>query len=162
MKINARALFTTVLAAGLAAGIYTAKDWPVETRLLPWVVGIPGLLLALIQLTLDLVARGRTEETRATDLIDLPTDRSLPPEVVMRRVSTFYGWFLGLVAGVWLFGFFIAIPVFVFLFLLLRAREKWWSALIYTGATLGFLWLVFEEILRVLWPQGAVLFWLGI
>ena len=162
MKINARALFTTVLAAGLAAGIYTAKDWPVETRLLPWVVGVPGLLLALIQLTLDLVARGRTEETPATDLIDLPTDRSLPPEVVMRRVSAFYGWFLGLVAGVWLFGFFIAVPAFVFLYLLLRAQEKWWSALIYTGATLGFLWLVFEEILRVLWPQGAVLFWLGI
>ena len=162
MKINARALFTTVLAAGLAAGIYTAKDWPVETRLLPWVVGVPGLLLALIQLTLDLVARGRTEETPATDLIDLPTDRSLPPEVVMRRVSAFYGWFLGLVAGVWLFGFFIAVPAFVFLYLLLRAQEKWWSALIYTGATVGFLWLVFEEILRVLWPQGAVLFWLGI
>ena len=123
--------------------------------------GVPGFLLALIQLTLDLVARGRTEETRATDLIDLPTDRSLPPEVVMRRVSAFYGWFLGLVAGVWLFGFFIAVPVFVFLFLLLRAQEKCWSALIYTGATLGFLWLVFEKILRVLWPQGAVLVWLG-
>ena len=112
MKINARALFTTVLAAGLAAGIYTAKDWPVETRLLPWVVGVPGLLLALIQLTLDLVARSRTEETPVTDLIDLPTDRSLPPEVVMRRVSAFYGWFLGLVAGVWLFGFFIRRPCF--------------------------------------------------
>ena len=162
MKLSTQALFTTALAAGLAAAIYTARDWPVETRLLPWVVGVPGFLLALIQLTLDLVARGRTEETRATDLIDLPTDRSLPPEVVMRRVSAFYGWFLGLVAGVWLFGFFIAVPAFVFLYLLLRAQEKWWSALIYTGATLGFLWLVFEEILRVLWPQGAVLVWLGI
>ena len=161
MKLSTQALFTTALAAGLAAAIYTARDWPVETRLLPWVVGVPGFLLALIQLTLDLVARGRTEETRATDLIDLPTDRSLPPEVVMRRVSAFYGWFLGLVAGVWLFGFFIAVPVFVFFYLLFRAQEKWWSALIYTGATLGFLWLVFERILRVLWPQGAVLVWMG-
>ncbi|MDE0032197.1 MAG: tripartite tricarboxylate transporter TctB family protein [Deltaproteobacteria bacterium] len=161
MRIDPRAAFTIALAAGLAAAIYTARDWPVETRMLPWVLGIPGLLLALVQLALDIRARGTTEETAAADLIDLPADRSLPPKVVMRRVSAFYGWFLGLIAGVWLFGFFIAVPVFVFFFLLLRAGEKWWSAAIYTGATLGFLWLVFERILRVLWPQGAVLVWLG-
>ena len=161
MRVNTQALFTAALAAGVAAGIYTAKDWPVETRLLPWVVGTPGLLLALIQLALDLRARGAVEETRAADLIDLPTDRSLSPEVVIRRVSVFYGCFLGLIAGVWLFGFFIAVPVFVFLYLLLRAHEKWWGALIYTAATLGFLWLVFDEILHVLWPQGAVLVWMG-
>ena len=162
MRVDTRALFTTTLAVGLAVAVYTAKDWPVETRMLPWVLGIPGLLLALIQLTLDLRARGRIEETVAADLIDLPADRSLPPDVVMRRASAFYGWFLGLIAGVWLFGFFIAVPVFVFLYLFLRAQEKWWSALIYTAAILAFLWLVFERILRVLWPQGAVLMWLGI
>ena len=161
MRVETRALFTIALAAGLAAAIYTARDWPVETRLLPWVVGIPGLSLALIQLALDFRTRGRAEETVAADLIDLPTDTSLPSEVVMRRVSAFYGWFLGLVSGVWLFGFFIAVPVFVFFYLLIRAREKWWSALIYTGATLAFLWLVFDRILHVLWPQGAVLVWMG-
>lgn len=161
MRVDTRALFTTTLAVGLAVAIYTARDWPVETRLLPWVLGIPGLLLALVQLTLDLRTRGRNEETKAADLIDLPADRSLPPDVVMRRVSAFYGWFLGLIAGVWLFGFFIAVPVFVFLYLFARAQEKWWSALIYTAVILAFLWLVFERILRVLWPQGAVLRWLG-
>ena len=39
MRVNTQVLFTAALAAGLAVGIYTAKDWPVETRLLPWVVG---------------------------------------------------------------------------------------------------------------------------
>jgi len=36
MRIDPRAAFTIALAAGLAAAIYTARDWPVETRMLPW------------------------------------------------------------------------------------------------------------------------------
>ena len=161
MRVETRTLFTAVLATGLAVAIYTARDWPFETRMLPWALGIPGLLMTLIQLLLDLRGAGRDEESVPADLIDLPSDTSLSPEIVARRASTFFGWFLGLIAGVWLFGFFIAVPAFVCLYLLLRAQERWWSALIYTGLTLAFLWLVFDRILRVLWPQGAVLFWLG-
>lgn len=161
MRVEPRTLFTAALAIGLAAAIYTARDWPVETRMLPWALGIPGFLMALIQLLLDLGGQGRTHETAAADLIDLPTDTTLPPDIVTRRASIFFGWFLGLIGGVWLFGFFIAVPLFVCLYLLLRAQEKWWSALLYTGLTLGFLWLVFDRILRVLWPQGAMFVWLG-
>ena len=54
-----------------------------------------------------------------------------------------------LVAGVMVAGFYIATPLFLFLFLTAFARLKVWQALAVAGLALLFIWLVFGRFLHM-------------
>ena len=47
--------------------------------------------------------------------MDLPVDRSVPVSVVAKRAANTFLWILGLFAAVWLVGFVLSVPLFVFL-----------------------------------------------
>ena len=54
-----------------------------------------------------------------------------------------------LVAGVMVAGFYIATPLFLFLFLIVFARLKIWQALAVAAVALLFIWLVFGRFLHM-------------
>jgi len=51
------------------------------------------------------------------------------------------------VAAIFAAGFYVATPLFLFLFLLFFARAKWWQAALGAGLALLFIWLVFGRFL---------------
>jgi hypothetical protein len=124
---------TLVMLAIFGVLVFIASGYPAGARFMPFVVGIPALGLCLLQLLLD--ARERRVQAAAPPV---PADPdALSPRETVRREAVMWGYFLGFVAGVLLFGFWISIPVFVLAFLRHQAKASWATALVMSlGATL--------------------------
>jgi hypothetical protein len=146
-------LFTLCIIIIAAYAVYTARDWPLGTRLFPWFVGIPVLALSLVQIVLELYQAPRVGKGTKVETGDLQVDLNMSTGLVARRTAGYFGWLLGLFFGIWIFGFFISIPLFAFLYLKLQAKEGW---LVSSALTLGvFVFFIglFDQVLHILWPD---------
>ena len=149
-----------------------ASTYPAEARFMPFVVGIPAIALCLLQLALDLYRRrapatdnDRDPLKQAEDQVariagrrvqfDMPSENALftasehDEHVRVHREIIVWSYFLGLIAGILLLGFRIAVPVFLVAFLRYQAGVRWGSALLYGGLGALALYLLFEKVLRV-------------
>lgn len=155
-RLNFASLFTLLFFLIFAFGVFTAREWQIQARLFPWAVGIPALVLCVIQLFSDLFIRRETSGSdEAIGFMDLPVDRSVPLSIVFSRAVNTFGWVIGLFVTIWLIGFVISVPLFVFLYLVLQAREKLWVGFVYSVVMLAFIIGVFHLILSVPWPEGV-------
>jgi len=153
MSFQPRMIFTLGVMVVAAYAVYASRDWSLGTGLFPWFVGIPVLVLAVIQMILDIYQSFRPAKAAHTDTGDLQVDMSMGMGVVARRASVYFGWLFGLFFGIIIFGFFISIPLFTLLYLKYQAKEGW---LLSSGLTLGtFVFFVglFHKILHVHWPK---------
>jgi len=115
------------------------------------------VLLCLVQLCLDLFRIGdSTDGDDLASIMDLPVDRGVPVSVVVHRAANTFGWIGGFFFVIWLVGFIITVPLFVFFNLTIQAREKVWVSLVYTGGMLIFLLGLFHYILHIPWPAGVI------
>jgi TctA family transporter len=155
-KFDFASLFTLLFFVIFAGAVFTARDWQLQARLFPWVVGFPILALCTYQLFKDLFVRTEaSDEAEALGFMDLPVDRSVPVSIVIQRALNIFGWILGLFAMIWLIGFVVSVPLFVLLYLILQAREKTWIAIVYMIGMLAFIIGVFHVILSIPWPEGV-------
>jgi len=149
----------------IAVWVVTAVRFDWDTRLFPWAVGIPALALALRQLVTDWrgsdthVERG--EEARYREVLDIPVDRSIPPQVMMRHTVKTASWIAAFACGIWFLGFLISIPLFVFFYLIYEAQARRFAGLMIAGLTFLFVWGVFEMMMHLAWPEAALLTLLG-
>ncbi len=153
MSFQPRILFTLGVMVVAAYAVFTSRDWTLGTGLFPWFVGIPVMVLAVIQMILDIYQSFRPTNAAHTDTGDLQVDMSMGMGVVARKASGFLGWLLGLFFGIIILGFFISIPLFTLLYLRFQAKEGW---LLSSSLTLGaFVFCVglFHKILHVHWPK---------
>jgi len=156
-RANPGAILTLLILAVFFSAVYTAGQWQYQARLFPWSIGIPALLLCVVQLGLDLFRIGDSADgDDLRGLMDLPVDRGVPVSVVVRRAANTFGWIGGFFFVIWIVGFIITVPLFVFFYLTIQAREKLSVSLIYTGAILIFLLGLFHYILHIPWPAGLI------
>ncbi len=155
-RFHPRSLFTLMVLAVVAFGVYSASEWQIQARLFPWVIGIPALFFCFCQLIADFFERRGADETEdLRGMMDLPVDRSVPTSVVVSRAVNSLLWIVGLFAGIWLIGFVISIPLFVLLYLKFQAGEPFKVGLV-SGATLALLIIgVFHLVLHVPWAEGV-------
>ena len=155
-----------VMLAIFAGMVTLAMTYPPEARLLPLVIGIPGTLLALIQVGLEVVdARrnaaggpapvagdapgGAPQAIVAAALADF---EGLSPDV--RREFTLLACLVGLAVAVLLFGFWLTIPAFMVLFLRFHEREEWGLTLALAIGGSAVLYLMFKQLLGILVFEG--------
>ena len=133
----------------------------------PWIVGFPSIAMLTLQLISDL--RGpRGDKEELASVMDLPADKDMPLNVLLRRAGTTFGWIFGLFGVIYLIGFLIAVPMYVFLYMFIQAREKWWPSAIAMGVIIALEIGVFHFVLHVPWtepvygrPQELILDWVG-
>ncbi len=156
-RANPGAILTLLIMAVFFAAVYTADQWQYQARLFPWTIGIPAVLLCVVQLCLDLFRIGDSVDSDDRGgMMDLPVDRGVPVSVVVRRAANTFGWIGGFFFVIWVVGFIITVPLFVFFYLTIQAQEKLSVSLIYTGAMLIFLLGLFHYILHIPWPAGLI------
>ena len=81
-------------------------------------------------------------------------DRSVPMAIVIRRAVNTFLWIVGLFLAIGLFGFVVAVPMFVLLYLKLQGGEKLGLSL-KCGAAMALLLIgVFHLVLNVPWPEA--------
>ncbi len=126
-----------------------ALSFPDKARLMPLIVGIPGTILALVQLFIELRSRlGQTAET--TDLV---------PETVEAERQMFTWMFL-FFFGILGFGFIYAAPLLVFGFLWFGKEEPLKVGLVGGVATWGILYGLFQRGFEIPLFDGLLLEWL--
>ncbi len=164
---------TLALLAIFVVMVAIATSYPAGARFMTFVVGLPAIALCLLQLTLDARDRRRTAEPERgpseleiaqqrvsqkvghTVQFDVPAadiagdEAPLDPQTKLRRELAVWAYFLALIGGILLFGFYMAIPVFLFTFLRFQAGAKWTTTLLLTAIASTIIYLAFEKVLRV-------------
>jgi hypothetical protein len=172
---------TVVMLAIFVLLVATASRYPAGARFMPFVIGIPALFLCLVQLGLDArerrrreteVADTRSEIEKAEETVSRMVGRhmdfkishefmagvgpEIPPAEMARREVVLWAYFLGFILGLILFGFWVAIPVFLVAFLRFQAKASWlFSLCLGIGATVV-MYFFFERLFRVVLHTGFV------
>ena len=176
----ANTIMTLVMLVIFAVMVGVSSGYPPGARFMTFVIGLPALALCILQLALDArerrraaeIASGKRQAETPEDQIarlvgrqiqfDISFDSLAPggeplsPEEKLRRELIVWGYFLAFIAGIVLFGFRIAVPVFLFCFLRYRAKASLRQALLLTaGASVAF-YFIFEKVLRVSLHTGFI------
>lgn len=149
-----RPVFTAILFGGVAYMSVEAQPWMYQAKLFPLAIALPTLGFLAFQLCHDLFARPPSDAE--AEYADIRPDAIGDYQAFVRRVLEIFGWIVGLLVGVVVLGLPIAMTVFVFAYLVLRSGEKWWAAAGVTALLNVLLFLFFDRVLNVLWPEGLL------
>lgn len=148
------------LALGIMAvsgyGVIAAWAWPWKAALFPLTIGIPVFVLAAVEVLWVLLGTTQRAETK-----DFQFSQELPDREVLKRSAVAGAWIAGLFAAIVLFGFPIAVPLFVFLYLKLQGKEGWILCVVFTAAVWVFFYGLFDRLLHLPFPAGWALTWLS-
>jgi hypothetical protein len=156
MILSGRNATTLVMIAIFAGACLMALTLPGQAAFMPLLVGVPGLLLSLGQLVLDITGHGGPSEKSEADMARAATDRSKG-----RSEAVMFGWLGLFTVALIAFGFLIAGPILVLLFVRIASRAPWWQAIVAGLATLLVIWGVFVWLLGMPIFEGLLLAWLG-
>jgi hypothetical protein len=156
--LKGRIIFCVFLIFVAATAIYMALDWPFKAKLFPLSVSIPLLLLASIQLLQLLFGKAETNDSAAVD-IEFTSD--VPPEIERRRVIAAFSWITGFIVCVYLIGFPLTVPLFIFVYLKLESGVGWLYTCLSTALTWAIFYGLFEKLVHLQFEQGALQGWLG-
>lgn len=137
----------------------------IQARLFTLAVGWIGIAIVGVQLVRELVQQYRENQLLANGhQIEVTEDG---PEgavdfVVTEEEKTAYGrlaaieqfgWLWGMIACLWLLGFYISVPAMVGLYLR-RHGESWLLSILITAGVWLTVWGLFHEMLNLPFPQG--------
>lgn len=181
--LHGRTLLSVVMLGIFSVMVAIAADYPWQASMLPLVIGIPGILLSLLQIVLDMRSYHRadgkidprtafeiymdeiTEATKGMVKMDIGANTQLTtlvedPSVVGRSRSQrewlLWGYFYGFVGAVLLFGFWIGMAAFLIIFLRFYARESWRLTLTLTLACWATTYLLLVTFLEQILFEGFV------
>jgi hypothetical protein len=146
---------TLFMFAVFATMVYVASDYPAGARFMPYVVGIPALILCVLQFALDMRApppaprddrsdmekaealvsqmTGRRMEFEATQIAPGVTVSENPTAVAENREFVIWGYIIGFLIAILALGFYIAVPLFILFYMRTEAKVSWSKAALYTA-----------------------------
>ncbi|MDE0341753.1 MAG: tripartite tricarboxylate transporter permease [Deltaproteobacteria bacterium] len=144
-------LYTLGFIALLAWGASVAQEWPLRSALIVYSLAGVGIPLALLQVTLDLL---RIRKHLGGAAAETTPDGGSPD--VLRRTGEVILWIAALVGGILLIGFHVTLPLFTAGYAFAYGA-RWRTALLLGVLAEGYLYLVFDELLHVLWPEPLLI-----
>lgn len=161
MKIRTQLFFSLLLLVFFVYFVWEARDWRLQARLYPWAIGLPMIILALIQVALDVKG---VEEKKTSDgaPVDFQFGQTMDSAIARSRTFNIFAWILGFFVAIWLVGFSLAILLLLFLYLKVHSREPWGLSLILTAGGWVLFWGLFDRLLHLPFPEGQLFTWLGL
>jgi hypothetical protein len=148
---------TVVMLAIFTVMVVMSFGFPADARFMPLIVGVPGIVLCLAQIFVDLRNAGAPAVASAAEPIPALRGLALPDtgepvlsegETVCREI-VLWSYFLGFIGGLLLFGFWISVPAMLVSFLRFQAGQTWRTALAAGLGASALLYFVFEVMLRI-------------
>ncbi len=143
--LEGRILVSGIMVVVFATAVGLSFTYAPETRMLPLVIGIPGLVLSIIQFF--------------TELRTHPAEPAVTPEE-HHREGRMFAWFFVFVGCLVAFGFLYAGPALVAAYLYFSGRERWYVALIAAAFAWTVLYGVFEQFLGLPLFEGLLTQWI--
>jgi Tripartite tricarboxylate transporter TctB family len=161
LKVRPQAIFSCIFVIFFIVFVYQAHEWRLQARLYPWAIGIPMIILAIIQVILDLKGVESKQRDDAAP-VDFQFSQTVEPQVARRRAITMFGWLFGFFLAIWLLGFSITIPLMVFSYLKIQSNEKWAISIVLTVLAWVVFYFLFVKLLTLPFPEGLIFGWLGV
>jgi hypothetical protein len=158
MKSKGHLYFGTFLILVSGYAIFAASQWSFKTGFFPLAVAIPLLGLTLLHFYLELF--GAPERNKGP-AVEAEFSNEVPPEVARRRVITMFSWMAAFILAVYLVGFPLTVPLFVFLFLKFQSEVSWTKSIALTGITWTLFYGLFQWLVRIQFEPGAIQSWVG-
>lgn len=144
------AAFSLFMALLLGFVLWTSKDWRITARLFPWVIAVPVFVLAWIQVVKDF-RRIRGGGEVDADFVDLEVDDGVDLKEAMGRAGVLWAWVGGYFVAVLAFGFLVASPLYVLVYLVFRAKASWKTVAIAVAFVLMLQHGIFERVVHLPW-----------
>ncbi len=141
-----------VIAVGV---IITAMKWPFKTALFPMIVSVFIFFGSLAEFLLNLFESNEILSKQET--VDFQLSEDIDPALATRRTLLAFAWIISFFWLILLVSFPIAVPLMVFLFLKVQAKERWGISLLLTGLALFFFYGLFIWLLSIPFPAGWIL-----
>lgn len=169
-------ILTLIMVALFSFILIDGAGQPIQARLFPMTVGVVGLFLSVIQLIKEFVVIIKRVRAHAVEgYVEAPevatndpagaSDFAITAEEKTKlgrlRAAEQFLWLGGMIIGLWLIGFHVAVPAMVGLYLL-RHRE---SLFVVGGVTAGVavvVWAVFDNLLNLPFPTGVLVKMIGL
>jgi len=152
--MNGRVLTALVMLTIFVLMTVLALDFPLKSRLIPMMIGIPAILLALVQLVIEYRA-----VTLKSDAAELAKPEKEEKEGQKDEKLMFLWTFLFFI-GILCFGFVYASPVLVFGFLYFGSKESLKVSIISAVATWLVIYVSFVQWFQIPLFSGLILEWL--
>ncbi len=157
-KIKRADLFTLFMFGLFVFAVVTVLDLRLITSMLVLVLGSLGALLILAQLITDYCARrgagGIKIEKRGK--WEIATFDEADPRATARGTLEVWGWILGLLVSIRLFGLQVSVPLWVMAYTKTHGA-KWWLSISLAMFFVAFLLGVYDQVLHVYWPKALLL-----
>lgn len=137
-----------VITAVFVYALIPAISWPDDVGRIPMVTAIPGIALCVVALILA-VRRKSVGAEKDTGAVALATP-------VLGRAAYFFVWLGGAALATMIAGQLVALPLFMGLYILVWGGYKWWLGAAYAGVGLAFLYVMFDEIVAVIWYPSLI------
>jgi len=161
LKIRPQAIFSFCTLVFFCVFVYQAVQWRMQARLYPYVIGIPMIFLAILQIIFDLKGIEHKPDDTSTP-VDFQATKTVEPALAFKRTVNIFSWFFGFFFGCWLVGFTITIPIMVFSYMYFQGKEKLWLASTLTVCAFIAYYLLFVRLLNLPFPDGAIQTWLDL
>ena len=145
-----------ILVSGYA--IFAASRWSFKAGFFPLAVAIPLLALTLIHFYLELFGAPETSKGPA---VEAEFSNEVAPEVARRRVITMFSWMAGFILLVYLVGFPVTVPLFLFFYLRIQSEVSWTKSIVLTAITWGLFYALFQRLVRMQFEAGAIQSWVA-
>ena len=140
---------SVVMAGVFSYAAVMASGWRYLVGNFPMSVAIPGLVLALAAAAHDVFGGGRRRAASAA------TSRLVDAATVWKGVR-FLSFLIAMLAVTLVAGQMIALALFVILYLRLWGGYRWVVVLPYAAAVAGFIHVMFEKVVPVLWYSSLL------
>lgn len=151
MIFNDRILTSLTMLALFSGACLLALELPSKAAFMPLLIGIPGVILCLAQLVLDIVRQGKAappvEAAEATEQTGDPAKSELE----------MFLWLIEFTIALLMFGFVVGGPLSVLLFVRFSSKDSWLNAFFAGAGTLVVLHGVFIWLLELTLFRGFVI-----
>lgn len=159
-QLNGRIVFNLVVIAIVLAALWSSKDWPWDTKLVPQTACYLALICASLNLLTEIFAtrsEGAKLEAVGGGHMDSTIELGeIPPPVVRMRAWRHFAWIAGFLVASALIGLLPAIALLIFLQSWIEFNESWVFGVVAAAAVTLALWLIFDRIFTLAWPQSLL------
>ena len=142
--------FSVIVLCVFVGSVYIAADWDIRVSQFPLAVGVPGALLALLAIYIDGKALSRAR-INASDWLSVLKEAS--QQAVLPKSMKFISAIIGMILVTLFVGQKIAVPLFIFLYLMLWAKRSISVSFLYTSLAWFFLVLFYDRIIHMQFHQ---------
>ena len=142
--------FSIIVLCVFVGSVYIAADWDIRVSQFPLAVGVPGALLALLAIYIDGRALNRAR-INASDWLSVLKEAS--HQAVLPKSMKFISAIIAMILVTLFVGQKIAVPLFIFLYLMLWAKRSVSVSFLYTSLAWFFLVLFYDRIIHMQFHQ---------